>query len=45
MLSSLAGSTLGCWVSHGGKFNLPMGEENYNIVAKYGYRNIRKSNG
>ena len=38
MLSSLAGSTLGVWVSHGeGKFNLPMGEENYNIVAKYGY--------
>jgi len=38
MLSSLAGATLGVWVSHGeGKFNLPMGEENYNIVAKYGY--------
>jgi phosphoribosylformylglycinamidine synthase len=38
MLSSLAGSTLGVWVSHGeGKFNLPMGEENYNVVAKYGY--------
>jgi phosphoribosylformylglycinamidine synthase len=38
MLSSLAGSTLGVWVSHGeGKFNLPMGEENYNIVGKYGY--------
>ena len=38
MLSSLAGSTLGVWVSHGeGKFNLPMAEENYNIVAKYGY--------
>jgi phosphoribosylformylglycinamidine synthase len=38
MLSSLAGSTLGVWVSHGeGKFNLPIGEENYNIVAKYGY--------
>ncbi len=38
MLSSLAGSTLGVWVSHGeGKFNLPMGEANYNIVAKYGY--------
>jgi phosphoribosylformylglycinamidine synthase len=40
MLSSLSGSTLGVWVSHGeGKFNLPMGEENYNIVAKYGYEN------
>jgi phosphoribosylformylglycinamidine synthase len=38
MLSNLAGSTLGVWVSHGeGKFNLPMGEENYNIVGKYGY--------
>ncbi|MFM1754383.1 MAG: hypothetical protein RLZZ236_1322 [Bacteroidota bacterium] len=38
MLSSLAGSTLGVWVSHGeGKFNLPLGEEKYNIVAKYGY--------
>jgi phosphoribosylformylglycinamidine synthase len=38
MLSSLAGSTLGVWVSHGeGKFNLPMAEENYNIVSKYGY--------
>ena len=40
MLSSLVGSTLGVWVSHGeGKFNLPMGEENYNIVGKYGYEN------
>jgi len=38
MLSSLAGSTLGVWISHGeGKFNLPMSEDNYNIVAKYGY--------
>ncbi|MFV8340945.1 phosphoribosylformylglycinamidine synthase [Flavobacterium sp. XS2P39] len=38
MLSSLAGSTLGVWVSHGeGKFSLPMGEENYNIVSKYAY--------
>jgi len=40
MLSTLAGSTLGVWVSHGeGKFNLPMGEESYNIVGKYGYEN------
>jgi phosphoribosylformylglycinamidine synthase len=40
MLSSLSGSTLGVWVSHGeGKFNLPLSEENYNIVAKYGYEN------
>ncbi len=38
MLSSLEGTTLGVWISHGeGKFNLPMAEENYNIVAKYGY--------
>jgi len=38
MLSSLAGSTLGVWISHGeGKFNLPLSEENYNIVAEYGY--------
>ncbi|PKH68537.1 phosphoribosylformylglycinamidine synthase [Flavobacterium sp. ALD4] len=38
MLSTLAGSTLGVWVSHGeGKFNLPMSEDKYNIVAKYGY--------
>ncbi len=38
MLSSLEGSTLGVWVSHGeGKFNLPMPEEEYNIVSKYGY--------
>ncbi|WP_299247993.1 phosphoribosylformylglycinamidine synthase [uncultured Aquimarina sp.] len=38
MLSSLAGSTLGVWISHGeGKFNLPLSEDQYNIVAKYGY--------
>ncbi len=38
MLSSLAGTTLGVWVSHGeGKFNLPYDESQYNIVAKYGY--------
>jgi phosphoribosylformylglycinamidine synthase len=38
MLSSLAGSTLGVWISHGeGKFSLPMAEENYNIVSKYAY--------
>ncbi|SDR95756.1 phosphoribosylformylglycinamidine synthase [Winogradskyella sediminis] len=38
MLSSLAGSTLGVWISHGeGKFSLPYSEENYNIVGKYGY--------
>ena len=40
MLSTLAGSTLGVWISHGeGKFNLPMEEKSYNIVAKYGYEN------
>ena len=39
MLKTLAGSTLGVWVSHGeGKFNLPMAEEQYNIVAKYAYQ-------
>jgi len=38
MLSSLAGTTLGVWISHGeGKFSLPQAEENYDIVAKYGY--------
>ena len=38
MLSTLEGATLGVWVSHGeGKFNLPYAEEQYNIVAKYGY--------
>ena len=38
MLSSLAGSKLGVWISHGeGKFSLPYTEDQYNIVAKYGY--------
>ena len=38
MLSTLAGSTLGVWISHGeGKFNLPKDENNYDIVAKYAY--------
>ncbi|MDR6806071.1 phosphoribosylformylglycinamidine synthase [Dyadobacter sp. BE34] len=38
MLSSLAGSTLGVWVSHGeGRFQLPLAESEYNIVSKYGY--------
>lgn len=38
MLSSLEGATLGVWISHGeGKFNLPMEEDQYHIVAKYGY--------
>ncbi|WP_324026637.1 phosphoribosylformylglycinamidine synthase [Maribacter sp. BPC-D8] len=38
MLSSLEGSKLGVWISHGeGKFDLPQSEESYDIVAKYGY--------
>ncbi|SHI97764.1 phosphoribosylformylglycinamidine synthase [Pseudozobellia thermophila] len=38
MLSSLAGTTLGVWISHGeGKFSLPLPESHYEIVAKYGY--------
>ncbi len=38
MLSSLGGSTLGVWVSHGeGKFHLPLPESEYNIPAKYLY--------
>ena len=38
MLSSLAGTTLGVWISHGeGKFNLPYAEDKYDIVAKYSY--------
>lgn len=38
MLSTLAGATLGVWISHGeGKFQLPLSEDQYNIVAKYGY--------
>lgn len=38
MLSTLAGTTLGVWISHGeGKFKLPYEESKYDIVAKYGY--------
>ncbi|CAL2084636.1 Phosphoribosylformylglycinamidine synthase [Tenacibaculum sp. 190524A05c] len=38
MLSSLEGTTLGVWISHGeGKFNLPKEESEYDIVAKYAY--------
>ncbi|TBX65799.1 phosphoribosylformylglycinamidine synthase [Flavobacterium silvisoli] len=38
MLKTLAGTTLGVWVSHGeGKFQLPYEEHQYNIVAKYAY--------
>ncbi len=38
MLSNLEGSTLGVWISHGeGKFDLPLPEADYQIVAKYAY--------
>ncbi|WP_121812164.1 phosphoribosylformylglycinamidine synthase [Mucilaginibacter kameinonensis] len=38
MLSTLAGSTLGVWISHGeGRFQLPYAEDQYTVVAKYGY--------
>ncbi|MDT0559121.1 phosphoribosylformylglycinamidine synthase [Ichthyenterobacterium sp. W332] len=38
MLSTLAGTTLGVWISHGeGKFSLPYTEDQYDIVAKYSY--------
>ena len=39
MLGNLAGSKLGIWVAHGeGKFNLPEGVDNYNVIAQYSYR-------
>ena len=38
MLSGLEGTTLGVWISHGeGRFDLPMAEDHYGIVAKYAY--------
>ncbi|MEM9919821.1 MAG: phosphoribosylformylglycinamidine synthase [Bacteroidota bacterium] len=38
MLSSLVGTTLGVWISHGeGKFCLPLEATQYNIAATYGY--------
>lgn len=38
MLSSMAGTRLGIWVSHGeGKFHLPLSQDAYEIVATYGY--------
>lgn len=44
MLSTLAGSTLGVWVSHGeGRFHLPYSEDQYNIVAKYAYESYPAS--
>jgi phosphoribosylformylglycinamidine synthase len=38
MLHNLEGATLGIWSAHGeGKFHLPLAENNYQIVGKYGY--------
>jgi phosphoribosylformylglycinamidine synthase len=38
MLSTLEGTTLGVWISHGeGKFSLPYPADRYGIVATYGY--------
>ena len=38
MFGSLSGEKIGCWVAHGeGKFNLPLAEQEYNIVAKYNH--------
>ena len=38
MMSSLEGSNLGVWISHGeGKFKLPYSEDKYNIISKYSY--------
>lgn len=38
MMSSLAGATLGVWISHGeGRFVLPEAESAYHIVGKYTY--------
>ncbi|RZJ28517.1 MAG: phosphoribosylformylglycinamidine synthase, partial [Flavobacterium sp.] len=38
MLSTLAGTTLGVWISHGeGRFDLPYSEDKYSVVAKYAY--------
>ncbi|MCZ4244197.1 phosphoribosylformylglycinamidine synthase [Pedobacter punctiformis] len=44
MLSTLAGNTLGVWVSHGeGRFSLPYSEDQYSIVAKYAYESYPAS--
>ena len=38
MFGSLSGFKIGTWVAHGeGKFNLPLPEEEYNVVAKFSY--------
>ncbi len=40
MFGSMSGQRLGVWVAHGeGKFELPYGEEKYNIVSKYSSSN------
>ena len=37
-LSSLEGSTLGCWVAHGeGRFELPYSSDKYNVAVRYTY--------
>ncbi len=39
MFGNLSGSKLGIWVAHGeGKFFLPEGVDNYNVIAQYNYR-------
>ncbi len=38
MFGSLSGTVMGVWVAHGeGRFVLPEGLKNYNIIAKYNY--------
>jgi phosphoribosylformylglycinamidine synthase len=38
MFGSLAGARLGSWSAHGeGKFNFPLGEDQYHITAKFSY--------
>jgi phosphoribosylformylglycinamidine synthase len=38
MLGTLSGTSLGIWIAHGeGKFSLPGGENDYNIVMKYAH--------
>ena len=38
LFGSLNGNKLGIWVAHGeGRFEFPMTQDNYNIVAKYNY--------
>lgn len=39
MFGNLSGSKLGIWVAHGeGRFSLPGGVGNYNVVLKYNYK-------